>query len=222
MRTLLFSLFLLGLISCSNSNSKPSDFVYLDQEIPSVIIEARYFDSNNFVGQPVNGYNKGTAICTQAAANALKQVAMELVPLNMRIKVFDAYRPQKAVDHFKTWALDLNDTLTKPSYYPEIPKSRLFELNYIAKKSSHSRGSTFDLTLVDGAGMELDMGTSWDYFGTASWPTDTTVSEEAQKNRAFLAELMTKHGFTPYAEEWWHFTLAEEPYPNTYFDFDVE
>lgn len=204
------------------TNERPNNFVNLKKEVPIVLIDVRYFGSDNFVGKPVNGYEKQIILCTKQAAQALHKVALELAQQDFRLKVFDGYRPQKAVNHFKAWALDLTDTLTKAKYYPLVPKEELFERNYIAERSSHSRGSTFDLTIVDANGEELDMGTSWDYFGTASWPTDTTVSIKAQTNRKLLANVMTKHGFTPYNEEWWHFTLANEPYPETYFDFNVK
>lgn len=196
--------------------------MYLQQEVPSVVLDVRYFGTDNFVGKSIQGYDKHTVLCTKKAGTALGKVARELASRNLRLKVFDGYRPQKAVDHFKIWARNLTDTLTKAKYYPLIPKEELFERNYIAERSSHSRGSTFDLTLIDTTGTELDMGTSWDYFGPTSWPSDTTVSKIAQANRKLLADVMTKHGFLPYNEEWWHFTLANEPYPSTYFDFNVK
>ncbi|GAB5557375.1 MAG: M15 family metallopeptidase [Schleiferiaceae bacterium] len=199
----------------------PEGFVYVKDSIPSVEVELRYLGPNNFVGAPVDGYVLPRAIATAEAVEALKLVSEAMAEKNLRIKIFDSYRPQRAVDHFVRWAEDLSDTLTRSVYYPEIDKSELFEKHYIASKSSHTRGSTFDLTLVDSRGVELDMGTPWDYFGPKSWPTDTTVSAEAYENRMLLRNAMMDAGFAPYNEEWWHFTLKKEPYPNTYFDFEV-
>jgi D-alanyl-D-alanine dipeptidase len=219
------ALLLLSLLACSSNstnNDLPKDFVYLKDIVPSVVLDIRYYGTDNFVGKRVNGYEKPTCIVTNECASQLKIIAKEAAKSNYRLKVFDSYRPQRAVDHFSEWALDLNDTLTKAKYYPEVKKSDLFRLNYIASKSGHSRGSTIDLTLIDENGNELDMGSSWDYFGTMSWPSDTTISEEAQKNRLYLRTLMLENGFNPYNEEWWHFTLKNEPYPETYFDFIIK
>ena len=200
----------------------PEGFVYLTDVVPEVILDMRYYGTDNFVGKRVDGYQKPVCIVTKECAEHLKMVVAEVSELSVYVKVFDAYRPQQAVDHFAKWALDLNDTLTRQKYYPEVDKSDLFRLNYIAEKSGHSRGSTIDLTFIDADGVELDMGSSWDYFGTKSWPSDTTVSTDAQKNRNFLRNVMIKHGFKPYNEEWWHFTLVNEPFPDTYFDFVVK
>ena len=187
-----------------------------------MVVDLRYFGSKNFVAKPVDGYKKEVVIISKPAAVALKKAKKEFDKRNLRIKVFDTYRPQKAVDHFVRWAKDLNDTTNKHIYYPEVAKKDLFKLQYIASKSGHTRGSTIDLTLVNEDNFELDMGTPWDYFGPKSWPSDTTVSTTAQNNRAYLREVMITSGFVPYNEEWWHFTLKDEPFPEIYFDFDVE
>ena len=179
----------------------------------------RYYGTDNIVGSRINGYINPVTISTANAANALKKVADELAQSNYRLKIFDGYRPQRGVDHFIDWSQDYKDTLTKWKFYPNIKKSDLFDLNYLAKRSGHSRGSTYDLTIIDTNGTELEMGTTWDYFGPESWPTDTTVSQLAQDNRNLLRGLMLKHGFVPYTEEWWYFTLDNEPFPDTYFDF---
>lgn len=206
----------------SSAKKLPEGFVYIHDAIPSVELDIRYHGSHNFIGKPVDGYINPVGIISAQAAEALLPVVNELAAKNLRLKIFDAYRPQKAVNHFARWAKQLDDTLTKQEFYPLVKKEDLFKLNYIASKSGHSRGSTLDLTLIDEKGNERDMGASWDYFGTKSWPTDTTVSALAQQNRNLLREVMLKNGFLPYQEEWWHFTLANEPYPDTYFDFDVE
>lgn len=223
--TLCFTLTGLLFTQCQMSNERenslPQGFVYVKDSIPTVEVELRYLSPNNFVGKPADGYVLPRAIATSEAVDALKMVAAKMEERNLRLKIFDSYRPQQAVDHFVRWAEDLSDTLTRSVYYPEIDKSELFEKNYIASKSSHTRGSTFDLTLIDSRGKELDMGTPWDYFGPQSWPSDTTVGEEAYNNRMLLREAMMEAGFAPYNEEWWHFTLENEPYPNTYFDFEV-
>ncbi|MGB0806499.1 MAG: M15 family metallopeptidase [Salibacteraceae bacterium] len=210
-----------GVITPPNS-SLPQGFVYLTDVVPNIIVDLRYLGEDNFVGKPVNGYKKEVVIITKPAALALKSIADTLEEMRLKIKVFDAYRPQPAVDHFVEWAMDLSDTLTKHKYYPEVNKADLFRLNYIASRSGHSRGSTIDLTLVNENNVELDMGTSWDYFGSKSWPSDTTVSKQAQINRKLLRDIMTSHGFEPYQEEWWHFTLKNEPYKEIYFDFEVK
>jgi zinc D-Ala-D-Ala dipeptidase len=179
--------------------------------------------SDNFVGSPVDGYNRPVILITHQAAIALRDVHTELNTQGLGLKVFDAYRPQKAVDHFVRWAADPADTVTKSKYYPEVPKNRLFELGYIAERSGHTRGSTVDLTIVNLAtGVELDMGSPWDFFGEVSHHDSPLVDEEANANRDLLRNVMIRHGFRPYANEWWHYTLENEPYPETYFDFDVE
>lgn len=204
----------------------PEGFVDLRSVIPDIRLELRYLTANNFLGQPVDGYRAGRCILTGKAAAALKRVQDELRPFGLGLKVFDAYRPRRAVDHFVRWARDLADTRMKAVYYPGVDKKDLFRRGYIAKRSSHSRGSTVDLTIVltekGGAGRELDMGTGFDLFDPASHPASTAVTAEQRAHRLLLRSLMVRHGFVPYEQEWWHFTLAGEPYPATYFDFPVE
>jgi len=201
----------------------PQGFVDVAEAIPDVQVDARYYGSDNFLGRPVKGYNAAKAFLSKEAASALTKVQEELVAKGLALKVFDGYRPQRAVDDFMHWIADKSDIKTKAKYYPNISKSQLVPQGYIAEKSGHTRGSTVDLTIVklsDGA--ELDMGSGWDYLGSISHALTGQVSDEAKKNRALLRNLMIKHGFKPYDEEWWHFSLASEPYPNTYFDFVIE
>ena len=218
--------FILCLFSCKRSGHLPEGFVYLNDVAPDVKLELRYFSSNNFVGDTIDGYLAAKCIISKPAADALKKVQKSLKSQGLGIKVFDAYRPQRAVDHFVRWAEDLSDTLMKPIYYPNVDKSKLFEIGYIAAKSGHTRGSTLDLTLVylEGPqkGQELDMGTPWDHFDPAAWPSSDAVSDAQKQNRMILRKVMMDNGFKPLREEWWHFTLQEEPYPDTYFDFVVE
>ena len=219
----LFVLVLVNPIASMASPPLPDGFVYLEDIISSIKLEIRYFSDNNFTGRPVDGYLKPRAILTREAAAALKGVQDELLPFRLGLKVFDSYRPQRAVDNFVRWAADLNDTKAKTRYYPEVAKQDLFKEGYIAAKSSHSRGSTVDLTVIElSSGAELDMGGSFDFFGPISWPDSTLVPPSRLAHRLLLRTLMMKHGFNPYAQEWWHFTLANEPYPETYFDFPVE
>jgi D-alanyl-D-alanine dipeptidase len=174
------------------------------------------------VGQRVKGYEQPVALLTKEAASALKEVSDDLVERGYRLKIFDAYRPQMAVTNFVEWAEDLDDTKMKPYFYPELDKSVLFEQGYIAAHSGHSRGSTLDLTLFDmNTEREVDMGGTFDYFGELSHPDYKGVTDEQYKMRMLLREVMVDHGFRPLSEEWWHFTLEDEPYPDTYFTFPV-
>lgn len=209
----------------SLAGSLPDGFVYLGDVIPDIQQDVRYFSENNFIGERINGYEKPRVIISEQAATALQAVQAELKSFALGMKVYDAYRPQQAVDHFVRWAKDIADTRMKQQYYPGVDKKDLFKNGYIAARSGHSRGSTVDLTIVSlGAGtpQELDMGTPWDFFSPLSWPGSTEVNASQRANRMLLREVMTKHGFKPLKEEWWHFTLADEPYPDTYFDFVVE
>lgn len=199
-----------------------SDFVILSEAVPDVILEIRYYSTYNFVGDRIDGYEQPIALITKEAATALKKVSDELITNGYRLKIFDAYRPQKAVTHFMNWALDFNDTRMKEYFYPELEKNVLFPLGYIAEHSGHSRGSTVDLTLFDmKKEKEVDMGGTFDYFGKLSHPDYTHITPEQFANRMILRKVMLKHGFKPLSEEWWHFTLKNEPYPNTYFTFPV-
>ena len=199
-------------------------FVLITDVVPDAILEIRYYSTFNFVGERINAYEAPVAYLTQEAADALKHVSDDLMELGYRIKIYDAYRPQTAVDHFKAWAEDLDATEMKPYFYPEVDKSELFEKGYIAAKSGHSRGSTVDLTIVDMmTGREVDMGGGFDYFGELSHPDYTeTLTQEQINHRMILQKAMMDHGFKPLPEEWWHFTLENEPYPDTYFDFPVD
>lgn len=219
--------FLFILLSFSAwADELPSGFVYLDTVIPDIVLDMRYYSSNNFVGMRINGYLKPRCILTKEAAQALKAVQDDLKRFSLGLKIFDAYRPQRAVDYFVRWAADLQDTKMKSKYYPDVKKSELFEKGYIFGKSGHSRGSTVDLTIVNLDGKEppteLDMGTGFDLFSTKSWPEDASMPPQQRANRMLLQLVMEKHGFKSYAKEWWHFTLQPEPYPDTYFDFPVE
>ena len=201
----------------------PEGFVYVKKEIPDIQIELRYFTNNNFVGKPIDGYNKYVCILSKQATNALKKIQKELGSFNLSLKIYDAYRPQRAVNHFIAWAKNINDTLQKQEYYPEVAKKDLFKDQYISSKSRHSSGSTLDVTLVDmKTGEELDMGTPYDYFGPQSWIHYMRLTTQQKANRMLLQNIMLKHGFRQYPQEWWHFTLRGEPFKNQYFDFPIE
>ena len=198
------------------------DFVEITEIIPDAILEIRYYSTYNFVGTRIDGYRQPTALLTREAAEALRAVSDELLSKGYRLKIFDAYRPQRAVDHFVRWAADVSDTLMKPYFYPDLDKSVLFEQEYIMEKSGHTRGSTVDLTLFDMATeREVDMGGTFDWFGIESHPDYQGITPEQFANRMILREAMVRHGFKTLESEWWHFTLADEPYPDTYFTFPV-
>ena len=199
-----------------------SDFVLLTDVVPDAILEIRYYSTYNFVGDRIDGYEQPTALLTKEAAEALKKASDELIKKGYRLKIYDAYRPQKAVTNFMNWAKDVDDTRMKSYFYPELDKSVLFAQGYIAEKSGHSRGSTVDLTLFDmKTEKEVDMGGTFDYFGELSHPDYKNITEEQYNNRMILREAMINNGFKPLPEEWWHFTLENEPYPDTYFTFPV-
>jgi D-alanyl-D-alanine dipeptidase len=201
----------------------PKDFVYVKTLIPDLDVELRYYTTNNFVGDTIDGYKSNHLILTKAAAKQLKQVQDELQKRNLCLKVYDGYRPQRAVNHFMRWAKDLNDTINKALFYPDVHKRNLFKEEYIASRSGHSRGSTVDLTIIDGnTGETLDMGSPYDFFGEQSWIEYKGITKTQKRNRQLLQDVMLKHNFRNYPKEWWHFTLRGEPYPNTYFDFEVE
>ena len=199
-----------------------SDFVLLSEAVPDAILESRYYSTYNFIGDRIDGYEEPLALLTKEAAAALKEVSDELVGMGYRLKIFDAYRPQMAVTNFMNWALDPDDARMKDYFYPELEKSELFPQGYIAEHSGHSRGSTVDLTLFDmTTEREVDMGGTFDYFGELSHPDYTDITEEQYAMRMLLREVMVKHGFRPLEEEWWHFTLENEPFPDTYFTFPI-
>jgi zinc D-Ala-D-Ala dipeptidase len=205
----------------AQAQERPPSFVDAATVVPGLIVEARYAGSHNFVGRPIDGYEAPRCLLTRPAADALAGVARELAPRGFVIKVFDCYRPARAVANFVRWAQDLNDTAGKVEFYPQVDKRTLFRDGYISPRSGHSRGSTVDLTLARMDGRELDMGTPFDFFSPRSWAAATDIGSEAKANRALLTTAMRHHGFRPYPKEWWHFTLAREPFPATYFDFPV-
>ena len=207
----------------STAPDDSSGFVVLSEVVPDIIQEIRYFSTYNFVGDRIDGYEQPVALMTIEAANALKKVSDEVKAKGYRLKIYDAYRPQTAVDNFVRWAEKISDTRMKKYFYPKVDKTRLFDEGYIDAKSGHSRGSTVDLTLFDmKTGKEVDMGGTFDYFGELSHPDyKGKLTKQQIKNRMYLREVMTKHGFKPLETEWWHFTLKDEPYPDTYFTFAV-
>ena len=224
---------------CSCSGRKPaicpeedtSGFVILTDIIPDAILEIRYHSTYNFIGDRIPGYDEPIAILTKEAADSLKVVSDELLAKGYRLKIFDAYRPQCAVDYFVEWAEDLEDVRMKEYFYPELEKDVLIPQEYIAARSSHTHGSTVDLTLFDmKLEKEVDMGCTYDYFGVASHPdvqpgqeagAYQPLNQEQYDNRMILRDAMLAHGFKPYDCEWWHFTLKDEPYPDTFFTFPI-
>ena len=212
------------LAGCAHLDAAKDDggFVPLAEAVPDAILEIRYYSTYNFVGDRVDGYERPVAYLTKEAAAALRAASDDCVARGYRLTVYDAYRPQRAVSHFMRWAKDVGDVRMKPYFYPNLDKSVLFDQGYIAEKSGHSRGSTVDLTLFDmKTEKEVDMGGTFDWFGEESHPDYKGVTEAQLANRMLLREIMLAHGFKPLAEEWWHFTLGDEPYPDTYFDFPV-
>jgi D-alanyl-D-alanine dipeptidase len=225
--------------------SLPDNFVYLDEFEPSIVQSIAYASSENFVGQPLDGYKTARAIITTEAAIALQKVQRDVEKDGCSLVVYDAYRPQKTVDHFMRWSLDATDLKMQGKYYPYVDKNKVFELGYIAEKSSHSRGSTVDLSIIklgqkitesnvvprilnDGREVaylddgSVDMYTSFDLFDEASWHDTKLIPAESMANRGYLREKMLEHNFQEYQYEWWHYTLKNEPFPNEYFNFDVE
>ena len=199
-----------------------SGFVLLGDAVPDAILEIRYYSTYNFVGDRIDGYEEPVALLTKEAAEALRAVSGDLKARGYRLKIYDAYRPQKAVSHFMGWAMDPEDIRMKEYFYPELEKDAVIPLGYIAEHSGHSRGSTVDLTLFDmAAGKDADMGGPFDYFGELSHPDYRGITEAQYASRMLLREAMGVRGFAPIPEEWWHFTLEREPYPDTYFTFPV-
>ena len=200
----------------------PDNFVHLREVIPDIVEDVKYYSTDNFVGERIPGYEAGRLILTLEAAMALRKVQRELAYGGLALKVFDGYRPQRAVDFFGRWAEDDSDVRMQQRFYPHLRKQELFPQGYLVKQSSHSRGSTVDLTVIDGVtNDELDMGTEFDFFDLASWPSSTDVSGAQRGNRLLLRTLMTQAGFAGVEEEWWHFTLRNEPYADRYFDFVI-
>ena len=206
----------------NSAEAAKGDFVIIGKENPDIVQEIRYYTSYNFVGERITGYEEPVAILSKEAAAALQLVSADLKAKGYRLKIFDAYRPQRAVDHFVRWGKALEDTRMKSCFYPEVDKKNLFRDGYIDARSGHSRGSTVDLTIINmQTGKEVDMGGVFDYFGELSHPSYTNITEEQKANRKILADAMIACGFKPLDTEWWHFTLKDEPYPNKYFDFKV-
>jgi len=225
----------------SDATDETSQFVTLTDAVPDAILEIRYFGTYNFVGTRIDGYLEPTALLTRAAADSLRAVSDDVKKLGYRLKIYDAYRPQQAVDHFVRWAENVKDTLMRHYFYPDLDKSVLFDQEYICAKSGHTRGSTVDLTLFDmQTEKELDMGGTFDWLGPESHPdfcgdpetqeftgdgskspAGRSITERQFCNRMILREAMMRHGFKPFPTEWWHFTLQDEPYPDTYFNFPV-
>ncbi|CQR55628.1 M15 family metallopeptidase [Paenibacillus riograndensis] len=210
-------------VKVQKKNNLPKGFVYLDEIIPTAQYEIRYFSENNFTGSRVDGYKAPLAIFSQVGAKALKAVSDDLARKGYILRIYDAYRPQKAVDDFVAWSQDAADIKMKQQYYPKLDKRNLFKLGFIAKKSGHTRGGTIDLTLAYAkTGNLVDMGSPYDFFGEISYYNTSLISTTQHANRKILKDAMVKHGFKPYSKEWWHFTLIKEPFPSQYFNFDVE
>lgn len=206
----------------TNETMDPSGFVLLGEFVPNIVQEIRYYSTYNFIGERIDGYEEPCALLTKEAARALKSASSELIVQGYRLKVFDAYRPACAVRHFVLWGIEDQDVRMKPYFYPDLVKQELFARGYIAKQSSHSRGSAIDLTLLDmKTGKELDMGSPFDLFSEVSHPDYQGITEEQYENRMILRQAMLRNGFQPIDCEWWHFSLKNEPYPDTYFEFPV-
>lgn len=199
----------------------PEGFVYVDDVIPNIELDIRYYTDYNFVGEKIDGYNAPLAILTTQAANALKKAAKQLEEDGYHIKIYDAYRPQKAVEHFVRWSQTREDSM-KSIFYPSMEKDTLFRDGYISKKSRHSRGSTVDLTIVDENGKDIDMGGYFDLLDTVSNYDTDKITKQQRNNREYLKRIMDEAGFDSIRTEWWHFQLRDEPYKDTSFDFNVE
>jgi D-alanyl-D-alanine dipeptidase len=212
--------------SAAQAQPMPRGFVDAATVVEGLAVDMRYFGDDNFVGARIDGYEAARCLLTRQAAAALARVQQDLAPQGFALKVFDCYRPTRAVMHFVRWARDIKDVKRKADFYPDVDKRDLFRFGYISNRSGHSRGSTVDLTMVRLAGgqppAEVDMGTRFDFFGVQSWPSSRAVSAEAQANRKILASAMRRGGFYPYDREWWHFTLRGEPYRDSYFNFVVK
>lgn len=238
-----------GLSSALSKEARDKGFVYLHEVDPTIIASVRYYTNENFLGRRIKGYKKAVVIMTQQAAQALKRVQTAVKKDGYSLVVYDAYRPQEAVNNFMVWADDIADQVKKSEYYPRINKADVFELQYVSKRSGHSRGSTVDLTLIkldsqphaiqkksrqllDGFTVlflddgTVDMGSSFDLFDVASHFENNLVEQKFKTRRTYLKSIMEQHGFKNMPEEWWHFTLKNEPYPaqldDSYFNFPIE
>ena len=233
--------------ACAGVDKIPESFVDIQKVIPDVLLDIRYYGPHNFVGERVDGYMAPKCFLSKEAAEALVGVQKDLEPYSLSLKIYDCYRPQRAVNHFVRWATEIENTKTKKEFYPTVDKRNLFKDGYIDSKSGHSRGSTVDLTIVPLpapsqanyiSGQQLsecylpaakrfhdnsiDMGTGFDCFDELSHTANANIGRQQKINRLLLKSLMEKHGFRNYDKEWWHFTLKNEPYPDTYFDFVIE
>jgi len=227
--------------------ARPADFVSLAEVDPSIVLELRYFGSHNFLGHPVLGYRAEKCLLTRRTAEALRAVQADLRPFGLSLKAYDCYRPQRAVDTFIAWAKDFGERKMQAEFYPRVPKDRIFAEGYLVERSGHSRGSTIDLTIIalpagpqetyrEGDALRdcglppgqrfgdnsLDFGTGYDCFDSLANVEDPRPGVDQRARRVMLRALMEKHGFKRYDPEWWHFTLREEPYPQTWFDFEIE
>jgi D-alanyl-D-alanine dipeptidase len=212
-------LLLFSFISFSQSSDS---FIDIKEYIPSIIIDLKYSSDDNFTGRVVKGYESPKCLLTFEAASSLRNIQTILNKSGYSLKIYDAYRPQRSVNHFINWSKNQSDTLKKSYFYPNLLKSNLFELGYIAASSSHSRGSTVDITLVEiSSGKEIDMGSPYDFFGLESSHDYENISITQKNNRKLLLDVMTKNGFSSYSKEWWHYTFIDEPFPTTYFDFTI-
>ncbi len=219
----------LGLAGCSSIPKERQTFVSLTELDPTIMLDMRYAGPDNFVGTPIDGYEAPICLLTRPTATRLVRINRILRSRGLALIVYDCYRPQRAVYHFVRWAADRSDRKTKTAYYPNVRKSELFKQGYIAERSSHSRGSTVDVGLVrsyQNSGFTewqpVDMGTTFDYFDRRSHTDSPFVTTVQRLNRLRLLEVMQENGFRNFPKEWWHFTLKNEPYPDTYFDFVVE
>lgn len=212
---------LLLAVALATAGAEQSPLIDVGNTVPGVDVRIRYASHDNFTGTRVDGYDAPRCLLTEPAAAALARVAQDVSELGLRLVVFDCYRPQRAVDHFMRWTTLPDDAASRAEYYPNVAKSALVPEGYIAEKSGHSRGSTIDLTLARADGELVDMGTPWDYFDPLSWTESPAVSAAARLNRLLLRDLMERHGFQNYAQEWWHYTLRNEPMPDTYLDMPV-
>ncbi len=246
MKRVILLVFLAWAVSVHASDI-PEGVVEIRDVIPDAVMDIRYFTEHNFVGARVDGYEAPKCYLTREAAHALAGVQADLRPFGFGIKIYDCYRPQRAVDHFVRWAREVDNTATRTEFYPTVDKRYLFRDGYIAEKSSHSRGSTVDLSIVElppatqpafvlektvqkecflprderFSDNSIDMGTGFDCFHERSHPENPDLGRDQRLNRLLLKTLMEKHGFVYYDKEWWHFTLADEPFPDTYFDFVI-
>lgn len=209
-----------------DSASRPADFVDLQVWIPTLVVELAYAGTENFTGQRIDGYTRPRALLTRQAADALRNVQADLARDGYGLKVWDAYRPQRAVAHFVRWAREREDSTTRSRHHPRVPKEELFARGYLALESAHVRGSAVDVGLVrvaaDGTRSDVDMGTRYDFFDPRSSRQAKDITADQRAHRERLYEAMRRHGFDGYDNEWWHFTLRDEPFPDTYFDFPIE